>query len=299
MKLPQPIPYQGSKRAIANHIISHFPEDVDVLLEPFAGSAAITIAAAALHKARRFYLNDLNAPLMSLWDMIINNPEDLSHKYENIWRNQSIESNDYYNKIRSDFNIDHNPAKFLYLLARCIKGSVRYNSIGEFNQAPDKRRLGKNPKIMQKEIVKISYMLKGKTKLASKNYLDIFNEADSATFLYLDPPYQGVCENRDTRYFNKVDYKEFVDSLVSLNERNIPFILSYDGRTGPKQYGKSLPASLGLRKLEINAGRSTQATLLGRSHITYEAVYLSPFLLNKINNKKSFLQLKPITSSYL
>jgi DNA adenine methylase len=36
---------------------------------------------------------------------------------------------------------------------------------------------------------------------------------------------------------------------------------------------------LGLNKIEIEAGRSTQATLLGRKEITVESLYLSPNLL--------------------
>jgi len=52
--------------------------------------------------------------------------------------------------------------------------------------------------------------------------------------------------------------------LRDLLRRDIPFIVSYDGRTGNKRYGRPLPASLGLTHVEVLAGRSTQATLLGR-----------------------------------
>jgi len=34
----------------------------------------------------------------------------------------------------------------LYLLDRCVKGAVRYNKEGWFNQSPDKRRLGRSRK---------------------------------------------------------------------------------------------------------------------------------------------------------
>ncbi len=45
-KIPQPIPYQGSKRHIAHHILPLFSDKPDKLVEPFAGSAAISVAAA-------------------------------------------------------------------------------------------------------------------------------------------------------------------------------------------------------------------------------------------------------------
>jgi len=59
-------------------------------------------------------------------------------------------------------------------------------------------------------------------------------------------------------------------------------MVSYDGRTGEKQYGEPLPADLKLLHLEIRVGRSTQATLLGRNCVTYESLYLSPSLRKRL-----------------
>jgi len=63
-RLPHPIPYQGSKRNLAPDILRYFPEQVDVMYEPFAGSAAMTIAAAAAGIVQSFHINDLNKPLI-------------------------------------------------------------------------------------------------------------------------------------------------------------------------------------------------------------------------------------------
>jgi DNA adenine methylase len=43
-----------------------------------------------------------------------------------------------------------------------------------------------------------------------------------------------------------------------------------------------MPEDLDLVHIEIDVGRSSQATLLGRNHNTYESVYLSPALLKRI-----------------
>ena len=61
-----------------------------------------------------------------------------------------------------------------------------------------------------------------------------------------------------------------------LNVHGIKCIVSYDGYTGDKFFGKPLPALLQLRQLQVCAGRSTQAMLLGRTDETYDALYLSP-----------------------
>jgi DNA adenine methylase len=55
----------------------------------------------------------------------------------------------------------------------------------------------------------------------------------------------------------------------------VALALSYDGRRGARTYGSPLPASLGLRRVELVAGRSSQATLLGRAEVTIESLYLS------------------------
>lgn len=281
-KLPHPIPYQGSKRNLAPDILRYFPEQIDVLYEPFAGSAAITIAAAEAGLAQSFHLNDLNKPLIDLWEEIINRPDQLSKKYTKLWNDQLSDPKAFYVKIRDEFNRTGAPHLFLYLLARCVKASVRYNARGEFNQSPDNRRKGMKPQTMQMQIMGASYFLKDKTATASVNYRDILKYAEPKDLVYMDPPYQGVCGNRDTRYLESVQFCEFVEALEELNSRQIRYIVSYDGRTGDKSYGKILPDDLNLTLIELDAGRSSQATLLGRKDVTIESLYLSPALSDEL-----------------
>ena len=74
MKLPHPIPYQGSKRNLADEILRYFPNEFYRLIEPFAGSAAISVASAFYYKANKFIINDVNQPLIALCNEIINHP---------------------------------------------------------------------------------------------------------------------------------------------------------------------------------------------------------------------------------
>jgi DNA adenine methylase len=48
--------------------------------------------------------------------------------------------------------------------------------------------------------------------------------------------------------------------------------------TGTKAYGPALPDELGMTRLLLHAGRSSQATLNGRTEATIESLYLSPGL---------------------
>lgn len=282
MKIPHPIPYQGSKRNLAKYILPFFPLEIETLFEPFSGSAAISIAAAVHGKAPGFHLNDVNQPLIALLRKIINEPNEIAAQYQILWMEQQGNERKYYDVVRDNFNKTKRPDYLLYLLARCVKASVRYNANGDFNQSPDNRRLGRNPKQMKNEVLAVSKLLKDKTTLTSADYKEVLKQATAKDLVYMDPPYQGVCATGDPRYFSGVDFDEFMQELKKLNEKNVPFILSYDGRTGKKSYGKDLPDELGMYRLEIEAGRSTQATLLGRDDITVESVYLSNNLVGKL-----------------
>jgi DNA adenine methylase len=286
MKLPHPIPYQGSKRNLADNILRYFPVAFDRLIEPFAGSAAITIASAFYFKTDHFIINDINKPLMSLWDSIINTPQYIVKQYHDIWHGQHGNEEEYYYEIRDKFNETQQAEYLLFLLAKCVKAAVRYNSQGNFNQSPDKRRLGRNPQMMRDDILGVSQLLKGKTKILSVDYSLVLNDATPNDLIYMDPPYQGTGQNGGFNYAGNIGFDDFVISLHELNQREIPYILSFDGRTGDKTFGNPLPDRLNLTKIEIKAGRSTQATLLNRREYTYEAVYLSPELVKRIAIEK-------------
>jgi DNA adenine methylase len=139
--------------------------------------------------------------------------------------------------------------------------------------------------MMRDDIIGVSQLLKGKTEIFSSDYSHILESATTDDLIYMDPPYQGTGQNGGFNYAGNIDFDDFLISLYGLNQRNIPYILSYDGRTGNKTFGKPLPDALNLTKVEINAGRSTQATLLNREEYTYEAVYLSSVLIKRIDKQ--------------
>jgi DNA adenine methylase len=283
MRVPHPIPYQGSKRRLARAIVACFPEHVDRLIEPFAGSAAVTLAAAYQEAVPCFILNDANAPLIQLWREIIDQPEDLARRYERLWHEQHGREQSYYNQVRDKFNRTYAAHDLLYLLARCVKAAVRYNANGAFNQSPDRRRKGTQPRTMEQHLVAASRLLRGRVSLTAADYREVLHLAAPSDMVYLDPPYQGVCRSRDPRYIQGLAFDPFVEALKALNERGIAYIVSYDGRTGDQRFGEPLPGWLDLTRIEIDAGRSSQATLLGRSHRTVEALYLSDALVKRID----------------
>lgn len=278
---PHVIPYQGSKRKLAEDILSYVDFPVDKLYEPFVGSGAITLAAAANGKAKNFVVGDKLEPLAELWKLIISDPERLSEEYSKLWNEQLEDPATYFKKVRSDFNDTKSPSALLYLVARCVKNAVRFNNKGEFNQGPDNRRLGMKPEKVRREANLISKLLKDKITVIAGDFRTALAGATSNDLVYMDPPYQGTSGVKDQRYAYILQLDDLISALEDLNKREVPYILSFDGTCGDKVYGSELPESLGLKKVGLNAGRSSQATLLGREDITIESLYLSPALQNK------------------
>lgn len=283
--IPHIVQYQGSKRKLAPEIIKFLPQRFGRFIEPFAGMASMSIAVASENRCNKFIINDINSPLVTLLHDAIENPESLYKNYSDIWEEQFLYpegSEGHFYHIREQFNNGKYDAQYiLYLIARCVKGSVRYGSSGNFNQSPDKRRNGTNPLTLLKNICAISSLLKGKCTFSSLDYKDVLKEAKIGDIIYMDPPYQGVCTGRDTRYLSGIDFKDFIVSLKDLNNRGIDYLISYDGLCGNKSYGEELPESLGLQKIMLNAGISTQSIFNGSPSQTVESLYISSGLIGK------------------
>lgn len=280
--VPHPIPYQGSKRNLADDICRLFPRKIETLYEPFAGSAAITLYAAKHELAQRFVIGDRMPELVELWRVIIERPDETAARYEKIWLGHIEGGEDYFNQVREHFNADRDPVELLYLVARCVKNAVRFNRQGRFTQSADKRRLGMQPAKMREAICGASYLLKGRTELYCGDFIDTIRAAGQHDMVYMDPPYHGTTYGRDKRYFVQPERDALIEGLRDLNSRNVPFLLSYDGMTGDVTYGEPLPNDLAMHRLFIEAGRSSQATLNGRDAMTVESLYVSENLTGGI-----------------
>lgn len=277
-RLPHPIPYQGSKRSLAPLIAPYVPKEIETWYEPFAGSAAMTLWAAHAGMAKRYVIGDSLAPIAELWRAIINKPAKVSARYEEIWKGQRPGDLGYFTRIRERYNHDRDPVDLLYLICRCVKNAVRFSRHGTFTQSADKRRLGMQPLKMDAAITGASSLLKHRAEIRTGDWLETTADVTARDFVYMDPPYLGTSIGRDKRYAHQMLQETLIGGLRHLGAQQIRFALSYDGMTGQKEYGPPLPSELGLTRLLLHAGISSQATLSGRTEETIESLYLSPGL---------------------
>lgn len=282
--LPHPIPYQGSKRRLAPVIGGYLPENIRVFYEPFAGSAAMTVYAAYHRRAERFVVADSCVPIVALLRSIVEEPERTAARYRRVWDGQMEGGSGYFNEIRRRYNEGRDSVDLLYLICRCVKNAVRFNGHGCFTQSVDKRRLGMYPDKMLSAMSGVSSILRGRTEFRLGDWRETSADARPADFVYMDPPYLGTSIGRDKRYHRQIMREELVGGLENLRRRNVPFALSYDGMTGGRTYGPPLPESLGLTRLLLHAGTSSQATLSGRNEETVESLYVTPGLAEATND---------------
>lgn len=276
VSVPHAFPYQGSKRRLAGAILDAIgppPRPDFRLVEPFAGSAAMSLATAVRYPRARFWINDALGPLAELWRSVLAGPDALTDGYETIWNDRR---EDVYERARTRFNQTGEPAALLYLLARCVKAAVRFNASGGFNQSADRRRRGVSPARLRAQLRAASALLAGRTQVTARDFGAVLAELGQDDLAYLDPPYEGTSTGTDRRYQQGLSRARLVEEIRGLLDRKIAFALSYDGKRGERSYGASLEADLGLAPRWLDAGISSQATLLGARERTVEALYLSP-----------------------
>lgn len=271
---PHFLPYQGSKRLLASRILAMVAgRRFARLFEPFAGSGAITLAAAHAGLADRYVLGESLAPLAALWQQVLEQPDAIADRYGQLW----LEPQGF-SAVRDAYNDSLEPAALLYLLARCVKNAPRWSQAGHFNQSADLRRVGVQPERLRRQLRAVAALLAGRCEVRHADFLALVADARPGDLVYLDPPWQGTTTGKDRRYHQGLSETRLLAGLQDLCARGVPFLLSYDGRCGDRAYGPPLPAALGLTRVELAAGRSSQATLAGRNEVTIESLYLSPGL---------------------
>jgi DNA adenine methylase len=253
------------------------------------GSGAFTLGVASLGGARFFSLGDTLAPLVGIWSHLIEAPIPLCDAYEALWRAQAEDPRAFYDEVRARFHREQQPAQLLFLLARCVKNAVRFNAAGHFNQSPDRRRLGVRPERLRPRILLAHALLTDRALARREDYGEALARAKPGDLLYLDPPYVGVSGGRDRRYHAPLDLGRFVRALAEANARGLSFLVSLDGHRGERVYGPGLPETLGCARVELSAGPSSQATLHGRREETFESLYLSPALLDRLREAGRWL----------
>ena len=272
MAFQNPIKWSGTKRVLADEIVSHFPDTIDAFIEPFCGSASVAMALMRSgKKVGRYILLDKNADLIGVHQALQDDPSAVIRRYTAMWNiMQKLEDKElFYNHIRERYNEDHNPMDFFFLLRTCFNGLIRYNKKGEFNSPYHLNRDGIVPERLEKVVMEwVKFLDANDVTFLMADYRDLVG-FKSGDFVYMDPPYA----NTKGMYFNVFDKEEFYTFM-----RGLPcsYAFSYDGKSGEEDHTVDVPDDLYTEHIYIKSGVSSFKRLKtdDKKAMVYESLYL-------------------------
>ena len=127
------IKWIGGKRYLLPEIVKLMPATFNEYWEPFLGGGAVFFHIC--NRIKKAYLSDINSKLMTTYEAIRNNPDQVSNMLAEMKENHC---EDYYYQVREEYNGDNQDpisvsASLIYLNKSCFNGLYRENLKGKFN----------------------------------------------------------------------------------------------------------------------------------------------------------------------
>lgn len=224
------VKWVGGKRQLLQDILKHIPDRYSTYYEPFVGGGAVLFHL----QPGKIVINDINEELMSVYNVICNNVEEL---IEDLKKHKN--GSDYFYKIReldrdrekyAQLNNIERASRVIYLNKTCYNGLFRVNRQGEFN-TPFGRY--KNPNIVNEATLRAvnNYFNKAKVTLKCGDFEEAVKGIRKGSFVYFDPPYDPVSDSANfTGYdkggFDKDEQMRLKKLCDKLNNRGVKFLLS-------------------------------------------------------------------------
>lgn len=254
------IKWVGGKRGIMSELLSRIPKTFNDYYEVFLGGGALYYELFPI--ITNAYLSDYNDDLITTYNVVKDNPENLIKLLN---EHKDNHSDEYYYKIRSNHN-QSNPfdiaARFIYLNKTCFNGLYRVNKGGEFNVPVGKYN---NPNISDKSNLSICSVALGKAQIESKDFTSI--SPGSNDFVYFDPPYDPINKTSFTSYskigFGDIDQIRLRDFIISLNNKGVKIMLSNSNTEFINELYSDDIFNIGV----IKAPRSVSCNVSGRKSV--------------------------------
>lgn len=268
------IKWAGGKNSLLDKIQKRLPDFVYsqdfCLIEPFVGGGAVCLwALSQLPYLKKLIINDYNADLINVYQVIKNHPDDL------IWYIESLQ-NDYnqltdleskkpyfYHKrdifnTRSGNNIEQ-AGLFIFLNKSAFNGLYRVNKNNQFNVPIGSY---KSPKFIDKDnILTISQKLQNTQILTGDFELVLsYLPNDLPCVFYIDPPYRPISDTASfTAYsdsgFDDNEQKRLAKFCQKIDKMGHHFLLS---NSDPKNHNTNddffdeLYANFNINRIQAN-----------------------------------------------
>lgn len=268
------VKWSGSKRSQAKEICKFIAKDYDTYYELFCGGCSVLfyILNNCPEKFKKFVCNDINEPLINLYELIKLDYQRVQDSYEKLWT--YLNSSDdlerkkaIFSQVRTRFNETQDPKLFFFIMRTTTNGMPRYNAKGEFNNSFHVTRNGMNPKRTVEILQQWHELLnKHNVEFHSTSY-ECFKTSEK-DLLYLDPPYA----NTKGMYYGTIDYQNL---WKYLKDSESDWLLSFDGRAGEEDNTVNIPEIYDAH-VYLNNGNSSFRRVIGKSKNTNveESLYI-------------------------
>ena len=207
--------WAGGKGQLLNKFEEMYPEelingDIDTYIEPFIGGGAVFFDVLQKYKVKKAVIIDLNKELINCYRCI---KADVNQLIHSILQNEFLalsekDRKEYFLKVRDNYNTiclngkyDFDKASnFIFLNRTCFNGLYRVNSKGLFNVPFGKY---KNPLICDVENLQAISKLLQNVEIKYGDYSLCKEYINEKTFVYFDPPYRPLLENKSFVNYDK------------------------------------------------------------------------------------------------
>lgn len=233
VRYASPLNYTGSKTRMIPFIQQHLPPKITKFYDIFGGAFNVGINTPA----KTIIYNDHNHLVANLIEAF--DKED-TYRFVQYVRRQvkahklEKECSSSYLAARARYNalpVNRRDPKLLFaVLLYGFNQQVRFNGDLDFNNPVGQRWF--NDKILEKMISFSRILKEREVTFRSADYAELADEADTDTFVYMDPPYRlttGAYNDgkRGFEDWNLTAEQRLFDVATDLQTRSVKFMLSY------------------------------------------------------------------------
>lgn len=224
-----PFNYVGGKSKLLPTLLPMFSHDSDkVFVDLFGGGFSVGLNV----ENKSIIYNDINLDLGKLIRLIQDTPfetfEAKLFELIDYYELSKINTQGYL-QLRTDFNSSRDSYLFCLLIFYSFNHQIRYNRSSQFNTPFGKNRSSYNTRT-QKNLRMFSEIIRTKeVTFLSTTFQNV--EIPDNAIVYIDPPYLITTGSyndgsRGVSHWDDSSERELYTFIDTLNERNIPFVLS-------------------------------------------------------------------------
>ena len=220
-RMKPPFKWVGGKSRLLDQLVPHFPMEFDRLVEPFCGTASLSLA---LEPNASFWINDLNTEVFAVWVDIRNDWKKFRIKLICLQAeyNKCFDKEAFYKSIR-EYTIQTNVSgRFILLNKAGFNGLYRVNQKGGFNVPWGKRE---KVALVPDNLEQLSEHFQ-RAKITTLPAFEVVEEAKAGDFLYVDPPYHDTFSSYTKEGFSTDDHTKLALLCEEAVERGAKVAIS-------------------------------------------------------------------------